>query len=387
VGSATHRRRPDDDPVRPRRRTPRALLLLLLLALAGCWDDPVREAVTVDLRQPRRVGLAVTIELDSPRELQQNPAARRTVELAAVELIDARHRWNERLQALDCPVEAGAWQKREGELRRYELSAECADPGAFAALLGDRQLVAELVFAPGGGELYLVPNGGGDAGRADRQRLTRRLDAYARWVARYVDAVRAVARRAEAHPDRALLLWHTLLVETDTEAAAGLTRAEKLELERALEAMGELLGAFQTEEREAESLDSLARRVFDPLPKRLELVVPARAEVEVTGLVRGEAGRWVVPPRGIEGALAALEGRWFEPDPALALLRHLRTESQERPDIAPFVRGSIVRSEETIDPVALAAEIEGLAGPPAELRLRWRRRPAAPGDAPEPAER
>lgn len=353
-----------------------AALVPLAALLAGCWEEPVRETVTVDLRQPRRVGLSVAIELESPRELQGEPAVRRTVELAAAELLDGRHAWNERFALLDCEVESGGWQKREQELRRYELAAECADPGAFATLLADRQLIAQLEFEPGGGELRLVATGGGPTTRADRQRLERRLDEFTRSMARYVDAARAVARRAERDPRRAGLLWTAVLVEADPEAVEGLTRTESEEIGRLLDEIGELLAAFQRTERDSESLDALARRLFDPLPMRLEVAVPSLSRLEVDGFVAADAGRFTLPPRGIEAALVALEGRWFEPDPALTMLRNLRTGAEVPPDLAPFLGGSILRSEETVDGAALRDEIEASLAPPAELRLAWRREAA-----------
>jgi hypothetical protein len=267
----------------------RCFLALAVALLSGCWDEPVKETVTIDLRQPRRVGLSVVVELESARELQDDPGGRRAVEQAAALLVDGRHDWNERFAALDCERESGGWQKREREIRRYELSAECSDPDSLARLFADRQLVVELSWEPGGGELRLVPNGGGSATRADRQRLERQLDEFGRTMVRYVDAARKVARRAAAEPERAALFWEAVLVENDSEAIPGLGREEKAAVEGLLEAIGDLLAAFSRQGGEPESLDALARRVTDPLPMRLELVPPTRAELEVDGFVAADA--------------------------------------------------------------------------------------------------
>ena len=341
--------------------------------LAGCWEEPVRETLTVDLRQPRRVGLSVVIELESARELQEEPAARRAVEQAAADLFEGRHAWNERFSLLDCELETGGWAKQIRELRRYELAAECSDPGSLGTLLGDRQLVTHLSFEAGGGELRLVPTGGGPATRGDRVRLERELDGFTRAFSAYLSEARDFARRAERVPDRAALLWDAVLVQNDPDAVPELTSAEKERATRLLDAIGSVLEAFHTGGRQAESLDALARRVFDPLPMEVEVVPPSQATLEVHGLVAAEGGKLALAPRGIEGALAAFEGRWLSPDPAMTLLRVLRSGDDEPPALEPFVRGSIVRSDETPDAAALRAEIESLLAPPDELSLVWRR--------------
>jgi hypothetical protein len=367
-----------------RRRPPglaRAALAALAVAAAGCWDDPVRETVTIDLRERGRVGLAVAIELDSPRELEREPAPRRAVELAAADLLEGRHRWNDRFAQIDCAVESGGWRRERGELRRYTLEALCDDPGALAALLGDRQLVVELSWQGGAGELLLVPNGGDNASRADRQRLARELGHFAADVARYVDAARSVARLVERAPERAAAVWTAVLIEGDSHAASDgeplLTAAERPPVQRLLDAMTDVLGVFTRAEGEPESLDAVARRVFDPLPRRVEVLPPPRHELEVVGFLPSSTGRFALPARGFEGALTALEGRWLEPDPALVLLRHLRSEGGDPPDLEPFLRGSIVRSEERIDGAQLRREVEATLAPASEYRLAWRPIPAA----------
>jgi hypothetical protein len=373
---AARRRRPPGSCPQSYRGLARATLPALLVVAAGCWDDPVRERVTVDLRERGRVGLAVAIELDSARELADEPGARRTVELAERELLDGRHRWNERFAALACAVESGGWRREAGELRRYTLEAICDDVGALNALLGDRQLVVELSWHGSSGELALVPNGGGGAGRAEHQRLEHDLDGFTRTFARYLAETRRFAALAEREPARAALLWHALLVEGESDGE-GLTAAERRALDAELEAIGELLGAFTREAGASESLDSLARRVFDPLPRELDVVMLPGTEHEVEGFVSSAPDRYALPPRGLEGVLAGFAGRWLEPDPALVWLRHARSGSDEPPSIAPFLAGSIVRSDEAIDEAALRRDIDASLEPAAVYRVAWRRKGAA----------
>lgn len=354
--------------------------------LAGCWEDPVRETVTVDLREAGRVGLAVAIELESASDLQRSPPARRLVEQTAFELIEGRHGWNDRFAALDCDVESGGWRKEQRELRRYELAAECADPSAFGALLSDRQLVAELAWDESGGVLRLVPVGGGAATRAERQRVGRGMSEFADAYAEYVDAGRAVDRRAVRDRRRGFLLWSAVVAEADVDKVPQLTRAERADAERLLDAIGRLIAVFFRDDAEAEPLDAVARRVFDPLPRALEIAPPPGARLDVDGFVPAGEGRWALPPRGFDGVLTAFAGRWFEPDPALTLLRQLRSDREVPVDLEPFLAGSIVRDAGDVDRATLRTEIESAMVPPGELRFEWRlHRPANPdaeGEAP-----
>ena len=52
-----------------------------------------------------------------------------------------------------------------------------------------------------------MPWGGGPAGRAERDRMERELEAWSAAFGGYVDAALELARRARERPDRSRDLW------------------------------------------------------------------------------------------------------------------------------------------------------------------------------------
>ncbi len=346
-------------------------MLTAALVAAGCWDDPVKETLTVDLRERERVMLTVVVELEAASGHPRGSAARRMLDETAAELLAGRHLWHDRFAHLGCEGDGSAWERSTGELRRYELHARCADPLSLAELLSDLNVGVELRWSGERGELRLLPGTSGPAGRDERRRLERELDAWSTAVERYLEAALVVARRAAAEPRRAPAIWKSVLDQEDEDLKA-LTAAEMPEVERLGEAMEAVYDGFARRDDAADSLDERARRTFDPLPDRVEVVIPGAA-TDVTGFVQNGDGRWVAPIGGLAAALAGLEGRWLDPDPLWTLVRGLREEETGIPiDLAPFLAGSIVRSEELPDAVELRREIALLLSPPPELSLAWR---------------
>jgi hypothetical protein len=373
--SVRYARRVTVSPIAPQRaRVPPRLALrgaaAAALLAAGCWDDPVKETLTVDLRERDQVTLTVVVELDTFTDYPRGSAGRRTLEETAADLLAGRQLWNDRFARLRCDSDGTAWERSGDQLRRYELHARCANPASLAELLADLNVGVELRWEGEEGELRLSPGATGAASRDERRRLERELDGWSADVASYLKAALVVARRAAAEPARASKIW-TAALDQEEEPMKALTETERAEVERLGETMEKVYAGFERAEGASESLDARARRAFDPLPDRVEIVAPG-TPLEVTGFVGGGDGRWVAPPTGLLAALKGLEGRWLEPDPLWTILESLRSETNVPVAIGPFVAGSIIRSEELPDDLDLRREVESLLSPPPELALVWR---------------
>ena len=85
--------------------------------------------------------------------------------------------------------------------------------------------------------------------------------------------------------------------------------------------MGEVVLVLKVESGEAYTLDELSRRVFDPFPAPVSVLLPVAPD-EVEGFVLAHDGRLQVPVHGLWDALGRLAGTWVAPDPVVNMVEH-----------------------------------------------------------------
>ena len=100
---------------------------------------------------------------------------------------------------------------------------------------------------------------------------------------------------------------------------------------------------LKVESGEAYTLDELSRRVFDPFPAPVSVVLPAAPD-EVEGFVVASDGRLHVPTLGLGTPSPAWPATWVAPDPVVSMVEHSLAAARHRvppggvPGAAPLVR-------------------------------------------------
>jgi hypothetical protein len=351
---------------------------VVVVALSGCWDAPVRQRLELAFAADATARAELVVALDSTSlwSGEEETAVRARLEREAAELESGDDARSLAFDLARCSRQGGAWEKLDGDLVEYRRWTECAEAADVLDLFAGAPLAADLTVADGVAELSILRLGGGPAARAERERALAEIDAWAEKLERYYAAVWRVAAAARRRPVAAADLWRAAF-----EGAAGDPERELIaseaEVARELsDAIDEAVRVLRPTRGEERTPDERVRDVFDPLPARLTVVLPASA-TEVEGFVAAGEGRWAAPEAGLFGAFTALEGRWLDPEPLVARVVHGRSGGDAPLDVSAFLFEP--RRVERA-PVAgeIAAALLDRLEDRAPLRLAW--------PAPEPVE-
>lgn len=352
-------------------RAPRNQLLALaglLLALAGCFEPPVVELLTLTFAPDGQVVAALEVALASPSDLEMRGVARRIEERQRA-LLDGTDPWLGRFAALEAAEDGTEWRRGAGRLRTFRRWARLEDAAGLDALLRDDAVLVHFDRTGERALLEILPTGASRAMRRERQRVERELSTWAGAYADYLDAAFALDAYLARNPGRAAICWRAAL---GAEVEAEELDAEETQLAKALaERMTAALDVLQVDAADGFSIDERSRQVFHPLSARVGVELPWEAE-EVEGFVRADEHAYVVPELSLWEAATRLEGRWLAVDPLRALAASLRAGGDEEVDVEPFTQLPLATS--TTPPTAsevLAGLRRELAPPPA-YRLAWR---------------
>lgn len=312
-------------------RRPTALVLALLCPLlAGCFEEPVHEELTLrfDEGGPAQVDLAVTFPFDD--EESDNPHLRSRVREQRRRVLLAEDDWAPRFQRLRPLSLRSIFEQSSGVLTDARRVAEVDlenDPDALGRFFSDTLVNAFYVEEEGWAELQIYPLTPGRASYRQRQRYERTVAPWTGHVAAYLRAVADLYAHLEGEPEtagRSRLVFGVLLGDVVQEEEEGdrelLTRGEAERVEAVEEAMQEAWTVLLVEEQEAHSINELSRLVHDPFPARL-VVEPGGEVLEVEGFATGGDGVLEVPGISLWEALESLEEVWIEPDPLLLYVR------------------------------------------------------------------
>ena len=349
-----------------RRAALPALLLASALCSGACLRRPVEHRLDLFLNGPRPV-VAVTVSLHAE---SKGEALVERLDAERRDLLDRRDEWSRRLERLEPVSERIEWDFDEGELGRSRRWARLPDIDAVPRLFADDPLGFTLEERDGEMRLEITRAGGSRATGAEQRRMDAQLALWGRDVAEHVRAVAAVYRYLDEHPDRA----HPVLAALLGTRGGDVSEAEEPLVEEAERAMDRLAAFFSVPDDQAISVDELAWRVYDPLPAALRLHLPA-TPAETEGFLDRGGGVLDVPSRDLAGAVEALEGRWIEPDPFLAVLVAVRS-GENGPDVDAFaVRPRRVAGTPSAAEVSRAVEA-ALTGD-VVYRARWSVAPAS----------
>jgi len=351
---------------------------VVAVALSGCWDAPVRQRLELAFAADGTARAELVVALDSTSLWggEEDVAVRSRLEREAAELEAGD---DPRLLGFDlsgCSRKGGAWERLDGDLVEYRRWIECQEGAEVLDLLAGAPVAADLVVADGVAELSILRLGGGPAARAERDRALAQIDAWSEALERYYAAAWRVAAAARRHPAAAVDLWRAVFGGAAGDPERPLTASDSAVARELSEAIDEAVRVLRPAKGEERTPDERVRDVFDPLPARLTVVLPAAA-IEVEGFVAAGEGRWAAPEAGLFGAFTALEGRWLDPEPLVARVVHGRTGGDAPLDVSPFLFEPR-RVERPPAAAEISAALLDRLEDRAPLRLAW--------PAPEPPE-
>lgn len=353
----------------------RAALILIALALSGCLEPPVSESLEVRVLRGGASVVSVGVVLRDPSEFDKAPRVQQRLESEARDLGEGNDPWSARLRRVEPERQRDVLDRERGGLRRVVRHALLRTPEDLREFFRDTGVGVAYAEGKDWAELTLLPGRTARATSAQRQRLDTEMDAFSANLASYAAAMRALYRYLDAHPDRArVCLGEVLSVKTEGDT---LTDDESALVERVNDAISAIGTVLDPAPGEPYTLDEISRLVYDPFPAPVRLGVPGTI-VEREGYP-GELGSALqIPVFSIWSAFERLEGRWFSPDPALALWRNDLAKKGKEFDLDGFL--AIPRHAE-IAPTAdeVRGAIESQLRPEPVYRVRWT--PSAKDDA------
>lgn len=307
------------------RRFARLAVLLSLSLLSSCFEDPVEQQLTVELLPGRHAIITVRVAIHDAGQTG-SPLVKRLDEVRR-QLLEGGDDWTPRFAAAAPVAERFGWEKQLGDLHTAVHSAMVDRPESLERFLADTGVGVTWTEDEARGELTFFPS---SPARASAKELATMQTALANWsreISSYTAATQALYRYLERRPGRAEACLGRLLREDLADGRAALLPATNPEEDRLLDsvhdAMGRVAEVLLVPDGEAESLQELSHRVYDPFPAAITVRLPAPA-VEVEGFIGAQKAKRVlrIPRAGLWEALGRLRGRWLAPDPLLLDIAH-----------------------------------------------------------------
>lgn len=339
--------------------TTRRLLPLLLLVLAACARLPVTEELTIepDGEGDTVVITASTTFLANP----PNDRARARVEAARADALSNTDAWSIRFARLATPEEERiTYQKSRGALERVTRAARIpADD--LQQLLSDTNITVDVLRGEGWRELIFYPGSGGRATRDQQRNVDATLASWSQTVADYFTAIHHLYSYLDQNPSRSEYVFAALIAENLDEAPV--TEEEVPLVEAVVDAMGRIASRMDEQEGHAGTLAEEADLVFNPFPARVVVHVPGDV-ISSEGFTAKDRAL-TIEPVDLFAAIAALEGRWIEPDPLAALLRDQSPTAEQLAEVRR-------KSQAVVNGTEIAAAIREQLARPRMYSVRWR---------------
>jgi len=317
-----------------------------------------------------RAGAAVVtiaVALRDPSDFKQVPRVQQRLEAEERELLAGSDPWSARLQRVEPERQRDVIDLSHGRLHRIQRSALLAGPEDLREFFRDTGVGVTYAEGSEWAELTLTPGRPSRATAAQRQHLSSGLEAFAANLAAYAAATKRLYDHLDANPERARACLAAIVAESAAEEE--LTGDEPELVADVNEAIGEMGEILAPAEDEPFTLDEISRLVYDPFPASMRVSVPGTI-VEREGFPGELTSELKIPALSIWSAFELLEGRWFSPDPALALWRHDAAKTRKPFDLEGFLalprRASIAPTEGDARR-AIAAQLE----PAGVYRVRW----------------
>lgn len=345
----------------------RAAVILFALPLVGCLEPPVSESLDVRMLHGGASVVSVGVVLREPSDYDRSPRVQQRLESEARELEAGSDPWSARLRSVDPQRQRDIVDRDQGRLRRVVRHALLREPEDLREFLRDTGVGVVYADGEGWAELSLSPGRSGRATSAQRQRLDVELDAFSADLTKYAATTKALYDYLETNPDRArACLSEVLSVKTE---GGKLTDEESALVERINDAISSLGAVLDPAPGEPYTIDEISRLVYDPFPAPMRVTVTGEI-VEREGFSGELESELRIPVLSIWSAFERLEGRWFSPDPAIAMWRDDIAKSGKPFDLDAFLaipRRAAAAPMET----EVRGAIENQLKPEPVYRVRW----------------
>jgi hypothetical protein len=309
--------------------------LAMAAAMAGCFEEPVREHVHLGFIGGDAVVVSTVLEVADPEFAGSNPELAGRLDDARSEIEGGWDRWLPLFGQLDPVAERYSIEKVDRLVRRAVYTAVVPGFEPVERFLGSEGLAATLTGSGAHREIQLYPTGGTRATWRQQEEVDRRIDEWSEAVAEYLAATIALYDYLDRHPDRAVPCFSHVFDQHGPESGplsdheAGLVE----QIDHTTLAVAEIL---TVEAGEAYSANELSRLVFDPFPTRLTLSVDGPVLLSEGFIITG--GIVERPAVDLWRALVGLEGRWLIPDLVTAMVSPAPEGEQPETDVAEFAR-------------------------------------------------
>jgi hypothetical protein len=312
----------------------RVAFILIALPLAGCLEPPVSESLEIRLLRRGESVVSIGVVLRDPSEYEKAPRVRQRLDAESRDLAQGNDPWSARLRRVDPERQRDIVDREQGGLRRVVRHALLRTPEDLREFFRDTGVGVSYAEGKDWAELTILPGRPAGATAAQRQRLDVEMEAFSASLAKYAAAVKALYDYLDARPERARgCLGEVLSVKTEE---GPLTEDESVLVDRVNDAIGALVAVLDPAPGESHTLDEISRLVYDPFPARVRVRVPGEV-IEREGFPGEPGSALQIPVFSIWSAYARLEGRWFSPDPALALWRNDLAKSGREFDLEAFL--------------------------------------------------
>ncbi|MBV8516462.1 MAG: hypothetical protein JO197_03570 [Acidobacteria bacterium] len=333
-----------------RRRLGLALVALLAV-ITACARVPVSDEVTIDFADSRDGDLvSVTVQTDFLSQ-PANSAMRTRIDTARDAAVAGTDAWSARFARLSPESERLTFDRSRGTLDRVTRAVRIpADD--LQRIFSDMNVTVSLVRGDGWRELTLYPGTSSRATREQRREFEEALSAWSGDVAHYFNAVQHLYSYLDKHSDRARYVFAAVLDEKDEAGNDPMvTEDEQPLVENVRHAMETLADKLDASEGRATTFAEEADLVYNPFPARIVIHAPDKQEL-------------TIEPVDLFAGIAALEGRWIQPDPLAAVLRDDKITSEQ-----------LAHAERHANVIVSATEVEDAVRAqlvrPKQYSLRW----------------
>lgn len=365
-------------PVGPRHGVGRLLWVASLVLVAACGPPDIQERLHCDLHGDGSSEVTFTVEFAS-LSASDSEARQERLAAARTRYFEGWDSWGQRFaragQASETAVETFAWQRVGGRLARLERTAAFEDPSQLADFFADTDLTVLFSPGPSESEFSVFPGPPTRATEDERERFEALLETWSAAARDYLVEVADLYRYLEGREARAPLIFRAIF----EDSSAGLLDSEHERLDRLLETFLAVLEIAEEPDAAGNSLEELARRIYDPFPAHFSVAVDGGVTSR-RGFVPLAEGGYEVPPLGLERALSDLEAFWIEP-PLLTTYQRLERLGDSSGFDSDAFAARPRRVGELPTAHQIAAAVEAALTPAEQYSLRWR-----PAPAPDSAE-
>jgi hypothetical protein len=360
--------------VNPRKLGPLLAVAALAAGLWGCFEPPLREAISLLFDAGGGLEVVLTTRLQNESDYPKNPRARERLAEAQEAARCGDDPFTRQLERLAPASLRRSVAFRDGALGESVRSATFADARVVERLFEGAPLAIALTRSAGETQLEIYPGKGGRANLSEGAEVARALDRFSDAAARYERALADLWAYLDEHPSRERYVVAGVLdLTVEDPAPEEASDREKALGEAVVEAMSGVWEFFHLEEGRGETLDELSRKAYDPFPAPVTVEVKGTV-LDSTGFLPDEQGRYRIPSVSLSGALARLSSRWVTPDPLSELARRVERLEDDPPDVDAFLapgRRVLARP----DASEVRAALEASLAPAPVYRLRWKAAP------------